>query len=85
VETRAQVDRLRALDCDTAQGWYFARPMPADQVTQLIAGSSAGKTSSRASVSGGKTSSRSSGPGGKTSSRASGPGGKTSSRPAANS
>jgi diguanylate cyclase (GGDEF)-like protein/PAS domain S-box-containing protein len=39
VETRAQVERLRALDCDTAQGWFFARPMPADQVAQLIAAS----------------------------------------------
>ena len=26
VETGAQADQLRALGCDTAQGWYYARP-----------------------------------------------------------
>jgi EAL domain-containing protein (putative c-di-GMP-specific phosphodiesterase class I) len=41
VETQAQVERLRALDCDTAQGWFFARPMAAERVTQLIAAASA--------------------------------------------
>ncbi|MEI7445966.1 MAG: EAL domain-containing protein [Burkholderiales bacterium] len=29
VETRAQLDSLRALGCDEVQGYYFARPMPA--------------------------------------------------------
>jgi predicted signal transduction protein with EAL and GGDEF domain len=29
VETLAQVDALRSLGCDTAQGWHFARPAPA--------------------------------------------------------
>jgi diguanylate cyclase (GGDEF)-like protein len=28
VETQAQVERLRAIGCDTAQGWYFGRPGP---------------------------------------------------------
>jgi diguanylate cyclase (GGDEF)-like protein/PAS domain S-box-containing protein len=36
VETRDQADRLRALGCDTAQGWYFARPAPPDQITNLL-------------------------------------------------
>jgi diguanylate cyclase (GGDEF)-like protein/PAS domain S-box-containing protein len=30
VETVEQLDRLRALDCDFAQGFYFARPLPAE-------------------------------------------------------
>ena len=29
VETKDQVDELRSLDCDIAQGFYFARPRPA--------------------------------------------------------
>ncbi|MGH3713881.1 MAG: putative bifunctional diguanylate cyclase/phosphodiesterase [Micromonosporaceae bacterium] len=38
VETEAQAARLRAIGCDTAQGWYFARAMPPEQVTSLLAG-----------------------------------------------
>jgi EAL domain-containing protein (putative c-di-GMP-specific phosphodiesterase class I) len=29
VETRAQLDSLRALGCDEVQGYFYARPMPA--------------------------------------------------------
>jgi diguanylate cyclase (GGDEF)-like protein/PAS domain S-box-containing protein len=36
VETRDQADRLRAMGCDTAQGWYFARPTPPEQITELL-------------------------------------------------
>ncbi len=36
VETEHQVVRLRALGVDSAQGWYFARPMPAQAITQLL-------------------------------------------------
>jgi diguanylate cyclase (GGDEF)-like protein len=32
IETIAQVDRLRALGCDLAQGFYFAKPGPPDEV-----------------------------------------------------
>jgi diguanylate cyclase (GGDEF)-like protein len=32
IETIAQVDRLRALGCDLAQGFYFAKPGPAEDV-----------------------------------------------------
>jgi diguanylate cyclase (GGDEF)-like protein len=32
IETIAQVDRLRGLGCDLAQGFYFAKPGPADDV-----------------------------------------------------
>jgi diguanylate cyclase (GGDEF)-like protein/PAS domain S-box-containing protein len=42
VENAAQAERLLALDCDTAQGWYFAPPGPADAVTRLLGGACAG-------------------------------------------
>ncbi|BFU45089.1 putative bifunctional diguanylate cyclase/phosphodiesterase [Krasilnikovia sp. MM14-A1004] len=37
VETEAQAERLRQLDCPLAQGYYFARPMPASELTALLA------------------------------------------------
>ncbi len=36
-ETEAEVSNLRAMGCDIAQGYYFAHPMPADEVTQWMA------------------------------------------------
>ena len=36
VETRFQADRLRALGCDTGQGWLFARPLRPADVTDLL-------------------------------------------------
>jgi EAL domain-containing protein (putative c-di-GMP-specific phosphodiesterase class I) len=36
VETAPQADRLRALGCDTGQGWLFARPQPPADVTELL-------------------------------------------------
>ena len=36
-ETESEVGQLRALGCDLAQGYYFARPMPADETTQWMA------------------------------------------------
>ncbi|MFF5172013.1 putative bifunctional diguanylate cyclase/phosphodiesterase [Micromonospora sp. NPDC000089] len=32
VETAGQADRLRAIGCDTGQGWHFGRPGPADRL-----------------------------------------------------
>jgi EAL domain-containing protein (putative c-di-GMP-specific phosphodiesterase class I) len=36
VEEEAQVQVLRGLGCDTIQGYYFSRPVPADQVPALV-------------------------------------------------
>ncbi|WP_046494830.1 putative bifunctional diguanylate cyclase/phosphodiesterase [Streptomyces odonnellii] len=35
VETGAQAEHLRRLGCDTAQGWYYARPGPPEQLHTL--------------------------------------------------
>jgi EAL domain-containing protein (putative c-di-GMP-specific phosphodiesterase class I) len=35
IEGAEQLRVLRELGCDTGQGYYFARPMPADQATAL--------------------------------------------------
>ncbi|MNR60097.1 Phytochrome-like protein cph2 [compost metagenome] len=34
VETAAQLETLRALGCEMAQGYFLAPPMPADQLLQ---------------------------------------------------
>jgi diguanylate cyclase (GGDEF)-like protein len=38
VETRDQADFLRAHACDELQGFYFERPLPAHETTQLLLG-----------------------------------------------
>ena len=39
VETRAQVEQVRALGCDYGQGYYFARALPPEQAeTWLVEG-----------------------------------------------
>ncbi|MBT2386391.1 EAL domain-containing protein [Streptomyces sp. ISL-11] len=35
VETGTQADHLRVLGCDTAQGWYYARPGPPERLCTL--------------------------------------------------
>jgi EAL domain-containing protein (putative c-di-GMP-specific phosphodiesterase class I) len=37
VETQSQLDNLMLLGCERAQGFYLARPMPAEEMTRLIA------------------------------------------------
>ena len=37
VETRAQLEALRALRCRRGQGFLFSRPLPADQAEGLLA------------------------------------------------
>ena len=36
VEGAEHVDALRVLGCDIAQGYHFARPMPAAQLSELL-------------------------------------------------
>lgn len=36
VETREQVDVLRSIGCDQVQGYYYAKPMPAEEVFALL-------------------------------------------------
>ena len=38
VETAEQLDRLRALDCDHAQGYFVGRPMSSGHITMLVKG-----------------------------------------------
>jgi EAL domain-containing protein (putative c-di-GMP-specific phosphodiesterase class I) len=40
VETRAQEDCLRAFGCDRVQGYLYARPQPADAITDVLAAAS---------------------------------------------
>ena len=37
METKGQLKFLKANDCDQIQGFYFSRPMPADQFIDFIA------------------------------------------------
>ncbi|MDD6739497.1 MAG: EAL domain-containing protein, partial [Coriobacteriaceae bacterium] len=36
VETQEQLDKLRALGCDKVQGYYFSRPLPADEFISYL-------------------------------------------------
>jgi diguanylate cyclase (GGDEF)-like protein/PAS domain S-box-containing protein len=44
VETPQQAARLRALGCDTAQGWHYAQPGTPEQVIALLEGAGARST-----------------------------------------
>lgn len=37
VETPGQLEDLRALQCERGQGYYFAKPLPTDELTRLLA------------------------------------------------
>ena len=36
VETQAELDFLRAHECDEVQGYYFSRPVPPEQFAKLL-------------------------------------------------
>ena len=38
VETREQLERLREIGCDYVQGYFFAKPMPAQEFERLLTG-----------------------------------------------
>jgi EAL domain-containing protein (putative c-di-GMP-specific phosphodiesterase class I) len=38
VETEAQAELLREMGCDMAQGYYFSKPMPPEEVPGFLAG-----------------------------------------------
>jgi len=38
VETKAQMDCLFSGDCDEVQGYYFSKPLPADDIAQFLIG-----------------------------------------------
>jgi EAL domain-containing protein (putative c-di-GMP-specific phosphodiesterase class I) len=44
VETGEQAEFLREHACDEIQGFYFNKPMPAEQFTQLLLGQGSGTT-----------------------------------------
>jgi len=41
VETQVQAQALTSIGCDTAQGYHFSRPVPADQITPMLGVSAA--------------------------------------------
>ncbi len=38
VETKEQVDFLKSVSCDVAQGYYFSKPVPTDEFEELLGG-----------------------------------------------
>lgn len=42
IETQAELDAVKAVGCDYAQGYFLARPMPLEDVRVLIAASAHG-------------------------------------------
>jgi EAL domain-containing protein (putative c-di-GMP-specific phosphodiesterase class I) len=36
VETKAQLDFLRLIECDEMQGYFFSKPLPPDELLKLL-------------------------------------------------
>ena len=36
VETKEQLDYMKQIGCDVIQGYYMAKPMPAEELEQLL-------------------------------------------------
>jgi EAL domain-containing protein (putative c-di-GMP-specific phosphodiesterase class I) len=36
VETAGQLERLKAMRCDIAQGYYFSKPLPSEAIPPLL-------------------------------------------------
>ena len=36
VETKEQLEFLRSIDCDIAQGYYYSRPIPVDEFEEFL-------------------------------------------------
>jgi EAL domain-containing protein (putative c-di-GMP-specific phosphodiesterase class I) len=36
IETQAQLELLRDMGCDTGQGYYLSRPLPAERISKLL-------------------------------------------------
>ena len=47
IETEEQGIAVRLFGCDTLQGYFFGRPMPADQITERLMRSRAAKVTTR--------------------------------------
>jgi len=43
VETEAQLEFLRAHECDELQGYYFSKPLPPEEIAALVAGQAAAR------------------------------------------
>ena len=42
VETKEQVELLQSIGCDQVQGYYYAKPMPEEEVFELLKGQISG-------------------------------------------
>ena len=47
VETQQQLDQMRAEGCTEAQGYFYGKPMPANEIAQLLAGTATSTAAGR--------------------------------------
>ena len=51
VETQQQLDQMRAEGCTEAQGYFYGKPMPANEIAQLLAGTETSTAAERITAS----------------------------------